>query len=463
MDTRTGDSMGEAVHVLPGEEYERLRSRLRGTLLRPGDDGWDRARAAWQLMADQRPDAVVEALDAADVVETVTAARRLGLGVAPQGTGHGAGALGALDGAILLRTARMDSVQIDPIARTATIGAGARWGDVLTRAGEHGLTAAAGMSPTVGVTGYLLGGGLGWLVRSHGLGADSILALDVVDADGRMLTIDAEQYDDLFWAARGGVLPAVVTSVTIRLYEVPVLHAGALMWPLDRAADVAHAWREWIASVPRGVTSLARVLRFPQLPQLPEPLRGRSFVAVEAAVQGEGADALLAPLRALGPEIDSIRPMAAAELVSVHGDPVDPSPAIGEAVLLAEITADAVDALIDVALSDAAGPLVSVELRHLGGAAAVDPARGALSGIAGEGLIYAVGMVAVPELAGPVAQAASAVVERMGPFASPQAVKTFTERPAAASALYGGAATRIREIVAAWDPDGLFRLVHPLE
>jgi len=460
MDARTGDP----THVLPGEEYDALRARLRGTLTLPGEEGWERARMPWQLLADQRPAAVVEALDAADVTETVVAARRLGLGVAPQGTGHAAGALGALDRSILLRTDGLDGIEIDPAGKTARIGAGARWGDVLARAAEHGLTAVAGMAPGVGVTGFVLAGGLGWFARSHGLGADGILSLEVVDADGRVRTVDGRQHGELLWAARGGVLPAVVTSLRLRLHEISPLHAGALMWPLDRAVDVAHAWREWIATVPEAVTSLVRVLRFPPLPQIPEPVRGRSFVAVEAAVQAdaEAADRLLAPLRELGPATDSFRAMSPVELGEVHGDPVEPAPALGDAVLIGEITADAVDALLEVALGAEGAALLAIELRHLGGAVAPRDREGALAGIEGEGLVYAVGIVPAPELAGPVRAAADALTGRMAPFASPRQVKTFAERPASADALYGPSADRLRAIVAEWDGDGVLRLAHPL-
>lgn len=461
MDVRTGDSTG----VLPGEQYAALAARLKGTLSLPGDGEWERMRGAWQLLVDQQPAAVVEAADAADVVETIHAARRLGLGVAPQGTGHAAGALGALGDTILLRTQRLDEVDIDAAAKTARLGAGARWRDVLDRAAEHGLTAVSGMAPGVGVAGFLLGGGLGWFARSHGLGADSILSLEVVDARGRVLTVDPRQHGDLLWAAKGGVLPAIVTSIVIRLHAVPALHAGSFMWPLERAVEVAHAWREWIMTVPESVTSLVRVLRFPPIPEVPEPMRGQSFVVVEAAMQvdAETAAALLAPLRTLAPEVDSFCETAPAELGALHGDPVDPVPALGEAVLLRKITADAVDAMLEVALGPQGAALLSVELRHLGGALRRGERDGALAGIEGEGLVYAVGIAPAPELAEPVRAAQGELVAGLSPFASPRMVKTFAERPAGTSSLYGEAADRVRQVMAEWDGEGTFRLAHPLD
>lgn len=448
--------------ILPGEEFEPLRTHLHGALTLPHQSGWDAARAAWQLLADQRPAAVVDAVDAHDVAETVAAARRLGLAVAPQATGHAATSLPGLAGAILLRTARLDQVSIDPVARTARVGAGARWGAVAAAAAEHGLAVVSGMSPTVGVTGFLLGGGLGWFARSHGLGTNSLRALEVVDAQGRTIAVDSGRNPELFWAARGGMLPAVVTALEIELHPLPLLWAGALTWPIERAGEVAHAWRDWIRTVPNSVTSLVRVLRFPPVPQVPAHLRGRSFVVVEAAIQADAAatDRLLAPLRALEPVADTFAPRQPAGLGDIHGDPQDPSPAWGEAVTLTAITAQALDAWLGAATAEDS-PFVSIEVRHLGGAVARG-GEGAVTSLPFEGLVYAVAIVPVTE-ALPVAQHASAkLVERLAPFASPRMAKTFAERPVAARRLYGDATDRLREIAARWDPAGLIRSGHPL-
>lgn len=451
--------------ILPGEHLHALRARLHGDLLLPGDDGWDDARRAWMLTVDQTPTAVVVAADEHDVAETVRSARLLGLRVAPQSTGHAAGTLstGGLDDTILLRTSRLNAVEIR--GDVARVGAGALLADVAAAAAPHGLAVVGGMAPSVGV-GLVLGGGLGWLARSHGLASASVRAIEGVDAHGRLIAIDETRHRDLFWAARGGSAPLVVTAIELQLHPLARVVAGNLLWPLERAADVVHAWREWIETVPESVTSLARVLRYPPLPELPEPLRGRSFVSVEAAVQGDAAAAaaLLQPLRDLAPEIDTVRPMAPAELATVHGDPPQPVPAHGDAVVLCEISAASVDALLGAALSPAAGPLLSVELRHLGGMLA--PGRvdaGAVSGIDGAGLVYVVGIVPVPEALEPVRAAADAVIAAVSAFASPVVPKNFAERPASAAVLYGDAVDRIRRVAAAWDPEGIIRTAHPLD
>lgn len=445
-------------------DLEDLRNRLHGDLRLPGESGWDEARAAWQLLADQHPDAVVDAADVHDIVETVRAARVLGFGVAPQSTGHAAGALPDLSGSILLRTSRLDGVTIDPVARTARIGAGAQWGAVAAATTEHGLAPVAGMAAGVGVAGLLLGGGLGWFARSHGLGSNAIVSFEAVDAQARVLTVDEHQHPDLLWAARGGALPMIITAVVIRLHPVPQLIAGSLMWPAERMAEVADAWRGWIGQVPRSVTSVLRVLRFPPIEQIPEPMRGRSFVGVEATIQedAETTEHLLAPLRALEPAQDSFAPMTAAGLAAVHGDPPDPTPAHGDSLLITEITSDAVEALLAVAAEPIAAPLLSIELRHLGGAVSNASVDGAVTTLDGEGLVYVVGMVPFTEALRPVQAAADAVISRLRPFGSTRQVKTFTDLPASADALYGASAQRLREIRSEWDADGMLRAAHPL-
>ncbi|WP_336649107.1 FAD-binding oxidoreductase [Microbacterium sp. MMO-10] len=456
--------------VLPGEHLHALGARLHGDLILPDDAEWDAARRAWILSADQRPAAIVVAADEHDVAETVRSARKLGLRVAPQGTGHAAGALPPLGDAILLRTTRLADVTVDPHARTVRVGAGAVWGDVVAAAGGHGLAAVCGMSPTVGVAGFTLGGGLGWLARSHGLGSQSLRAVEGVDARGERVRADATRNPDLLWAARGGSLPLVVTALELQLHSIAELWAGGLLWPIERTAEVVHAWRAWSDGLPDTVTTLVRVLRYPPIPEIPEAVRGRAFVGVEAAVaaDAESVAALLAPLRALEPELDSVRPMAPAELGSVHGDPVDPVPAYGDGLLLAELSAEAVEAFVRAALAPESGPLLSIEIRLLGGAvtpgrdASVDGVGAAVDGLDGAALVHAVGITPAPEAREAVRAAAEALRGALAPYASDRSVKTFAERPADPAALYGDRVGRIRSLAEAWDPERLILTGHPL-
>jgi FAD/FMN-containing dehydrogenase len=281
-----------------------LSSDIAGEVFVPGDPGYDQARRAWNLEVDLRPAAVVFPESAAEVVRAVRFARSLGMRIAPQSTGHGASALESLEGAMLLKLSPMRRVDIDRFARTARAEAGAEWQDVTVPAGAVGLAALAGTSPNVGVTGYTLGGGMGWLARRYGLAANSVTAVEIVTPDSRLVRADAEHEPDLLWAVKGGGgSVGVVTALEMRLYSVGAVYAGALYFPIQRAAEVLHAWRGWTDTAPDEVTSIGRILRVPPLPELPEALRGRAFAVVEAAYLGgpRAGARLMRPLEELGP------------------------------------------------------------------------------------------------------------------------------------------------------------------
>src|SRR5215472_9650289 len=288
--------------ALVSRHLEALRTAVTGGVFVPGQDGYDQARQAWNLAVDERPAVVVIAESPADVARAVRFARSREMRIAPQGTGHGSAPLEPLGGAMLLRTVRMRDVRIDPVTRTVRAEAGALWQDVTVPAAGHGLAALAGTSPNVGVTGYTLGGGIGWLARRYGLAANSVTAAELVTPTGQLVHADLEHEPDLFWAlCGGGGSVGVVTALEILLYPVTELYAGVLFFPVQRAADVLNSWREWTTSVPDEVTSIGRIVRIPPLPTVPNQLRGRAFALVEAAYVGEegaGAD-LIAPLRKL--------------------------------------------------------------------------------------------------------------------------------------------------------------------
>jgi len=221
--------------TMAGRDLQALRAAIAGQVFVPGEAGYDQARQGWNLAVDTRPAVVVEAGSAADVAQAVRYARAHGMRIAPQGTGHGAEPLEPLDGAMLLRTTRMRKVRIDPATRTARAEAGAVWQDVAVPAGQHGLAALAGSSPSVGVAGYTLGGGLGWLARRYGLAANSVIAAELVTPGGDLVRADAGHGPDLFWAVRGGGGVGVVTALEMRLYPVRELYAGDLFYPIQRA------------------------------------------------------------------------------------------------------------------------------------------------------------------------------------------------------------------------------------
>ena len=231
-----------------------------------------RRRQAWNLAADQRPALVAFPESADDVVAIVELRPPHGLRVVPQGTGHNATPLGSLEDMVLLQHRRGCAASIiDADGRRARVAAGTLWLEVTAPASEHGLAPLAGSSPDVGVVGYSLGGGVGWLGRKHGLAANSVLAIELVTADGRLRRVDADHDPDLFWALRGGGGSfGVVTAMEIALYPLPELYAGAMFWPWERSAEVMHAWREWTRTAPDEVTSSARIMQMPPIPEVPE-------------------------------------------------------------------------------------------------------------------------------------------------------------------------------------------------
>ena len=381
---------------------EMLKAMVAGEVVIPGDGGYDEARRTWNLVVDLRPAVVVYAESAVDVVRAVRFARSRGMRIAPQATGHGASPVEGLEGAMLLKTARMRRVDVDAVNRVARAQAGAEWEDVTVTAGEYGLAALAGTSPNVGVTGYTLGGGMGWLSRRYGLAANSVTAVEVVTSDGRLVRADADHEPDLFWAVRGGGgSVGVVTALEMALYPVSKLYAGALWFALERGAEVLHAWRQWTDTVPDEVTSLARLLRLPAVDEVPAALRGRAFALVEAALLGDagtGSD-LLRPLRQLGPELDTFATISPPALAQLHMDPEQPTPAVGDGAFLTELPAGAIDTVLALAGPGIDTPMQSIEIRHLGGALAREtPGAGAQPTIDAKYAIFAVGLTPTPEL-----------------------------------------------------------------
>ena len=455
--------MTETVH----NSQHPTAARQNLLVLRPGQDGWDDARQAWNLTADQRPAAVAMPRTAEEVVEVVSWARSQGMRVAAQGTGHAAAAHRSLDGAVLVKTSRLREVHIDPELRRARVGAGTTWSAVSNAAAEFGLATLAGSGPDVGVVGYTLGGGLSWLARRYGLAANGVLAVELVTAEGRQVRADAYHEPDLFWALRGGGGAfGVVTAIEFELFPVADVYAGTLFWPIERADTVLDAWREWSEAAPRDVTSLARLLNLPPLPEIPEPIRGRSFVAVEFAFLGDAADgaALLHQLRRLGPEIDTAGTIPAARLAALHMDPDHPVPGVGDGWLLDGFSAETAAALIASVGAGTGSPLMSVEIRQLGGAISQAPRdAGAVGSIDAPYAMYAVGMAISPDIENALHLRIDSLRDALAPWVSPRGYLNFRDQPGNSSDLFPAATfDRLRQIKTAYDPGDLFLSNHSI-
>lgn len=448
-------------------ELHALRAHLDVEIVLPVDAGWDEARLAWNLAADQHPAAVAFPETADHVVSIVEYAQQHGLRVAPQSTGHNATAIESLAGTLLVKTERMRDVTIDPVNRIARVGAGALWMDVTHPAAEHGLAALAGSSPDVGVLGYTLGGGVSWLARKHGMAANSVTAIELVTADARLIRVDADNEPDLFWALRGGGGSfGVVTAIEFRLLPISHVFAGMVAFPIERAGEVLHAWREWSYSVPDEVTSIGRILRVPPLPDIPEAVRGRELVVVEATVIGDEAYAaeLLEPLRALGAEIDTFGVMPVEMLQKLHMDPEDPVPGMSETMLLRELPAAAVDALVDVAGPGRQIPFLSVEIRHVGAAVSRrDPGSGAAR-IDSPYMMFGVGIAMGPEVIAAIEAYRPVLRAALTPFDSGKGYLNFVEDATDAANLFPDedVYARLRSVKKQFDPGDLFRSNHPI-
>lgn len=447
--------------LMPSLPLDQLTARCAGRVTTPDDPGYDAARLAWNLAIDQRPLGVLHAEGITDLVAAVRFAREHGVRVAVQATGHGAAALGPLDDALLVRTDRMRSVTVDPVARTARIAAGAQWNDVLAQSAPHGLAPLAGSAGDVGVVGFHLGGGLSFLSRRHGLAARHLLRATVVLADGSVQVTDAEQLPSLLWALRGGSGAfGVVAEIEIALHPAPELSTGQLFWPIERASEVLRAWRDWCATAPNSFTTSARMMRFPPDPMLPEPLQGRAFVVVDGAFLGpqETEDILLQPLRDLEPAMDLFGPSSIEQLTALHMDPPQPMPVASSHVLLDAAPDDLLDRLVDLAGPQADTALVVVELRQLGGAlAARGDDTGAVDAIDAAFALFAIGVPGmVPEDA--LTAQLDAIVDAAGRHAA-GTFANFAERIGSHTAP-AASLDRLRSLHRELDPDGLLLAAH---
>jgi FAD/FMN-containing dehydrogenase len=339
---------------------------------------------------------------------------------------------------------------------------------VTAAAAQHGLAVQAGAGADVGIAGFLLSGGISWLSRYRGLAVNDVLRLQVVGSDGAPRIIDHDHEPDLFWALRGGGGEfGVVTGFELRLHALPAVSAGTLFFPMERAGEVLHAWRRWTRTVSNRTMSCGRLLQFPPLPELPPQLRGRAFVAVEVAHQGDLAElnATVAPLRELGPGLDTIAEIPTAGLFALHMDPPGPTPARANGMPLNDVPPAAIDALVACAGHGSGSPLLSVELRQLGGAVAERPVdAGALGHLEAGFLMFAVGITPDAATATKVDAHVQLVEQALLPWAASIHYANFDERPGGGRNRFHDRTTleRLRAVKARVDPSGTFTGAHPL-
>jgi FAD/FMN-containing dehydrogenase len=284
-----------------------LAQSLRGELIRPTDPGYDDARAIWNGAHDRHPALIVRCAGVADVMRAVEFARSEELLVAVRGGGHSIPGFSTVDGGIVIDLSAMQGVHVDPVAQTARAQGGVTWAGFDHETQAHGLAVTGGLVSTTGIAGFTLGGGIGWLMRKHGLTADNLIGADVVTADGRLVHASESENPDLFWGLRGGGGNfGVVTSFDYRLHRVgPTVVGGAIFYPGEMAGEILRFFREWSLGAPDELTALVSLATAPPAAFLPEEAHGKPMVAIPAVYAGalEDGQRAVQPLRELGEPI----------------------------------------------------------------------------------------------------------------------------------------------------------------
>ena len=342
-----------ATRATASADLELLRESLQGVVIAPGDDSYDEARAIWNGMIDRRPACVARCTGVADVVSAVRFARERELLVAVRSGGHGVGGQAICDGGLVIDVSPMKGIRVDPRARTARAEAGVLWGELDRETQLHGLATVGGIVTHTGIAGLTLGGGIGWLMRKHGATVDNLISVDLVTADGDLLTASEDENPDLFWGVRGGGGNfGIVTSFEYRLHPVgPVLLAGPIFHPFEEAGQVLRFYRDFIAAAPDELTTIFDLSVAPEVPFLPEDVHGKPIVMVGACYAGAPEDGIEAvrPLKEFGtPIADLLEPKPYTALQSMF-DPLVPHGwhRYWKSVELPPLTDAAIDTLVE--------------------------------------------------------------------------------------------------------------------
>lgn len=351
---------------------------LQGELIRPGDTEYEEARRVWNGAVDKYPSFIARCASVEDVVEAVKFARSHTLPLAIRGGGHSGPGHSSVDGGLVIDLVKMRSIQVDPNARTVRAEAGCTLGELDRATQEFGLAVPAGQVTHTGIAGLTLGGGTGWLMRKYGLTIDNLLSVELVTADGRVLTVSDHENADLFWGVRGGGGNfGVVTSFEYRLHPVgPILPAGPVVYTLDIAADALRFYREFMATAPDELTAFAILATAPAAPPFPEHLHGKQVLLVDVCYAGPTEEGMrvLQPLKAYGmPDLDLIGPMPFTARQSL-ADASDPPGMLhyykGE--YLRELSDEAIETAI-AHFVDVPSPASAIHIARIGGAVARVP------------------------------------------------------------------------------------------
>jgi FAD/FMN-containing dehydrogenase len=433
-----------------------------GCLVEPADADYDRARAVWNGAIDHRPAAVAYATDADDVAAAIRAACSAELGFTIRAGGHSVSGQSVRDGALCIDLRALNAVEVDPERSVVRVGGGALLGELDAATQEHGLAVPAGQISHTGVGGLTLGGGLGWLMRHHGLTIDSLQAADVVLADGSIARASADEHPDLFWALRGGGGDfAVVTRFEFCAHRVgPTVLAGMLVYPWERAREAFRAGRDLMERAPEALGMFAVLLTAPPEEPFPPELQGRKAAILSVAWSGElgEGERVLAPLRAdCAPALDLVGPMPYVALQSMLDETAPHGHQFYDRLhYLERVSDDLIDTLV-AGFESVPTPQAHIITGWMGGAIDRVPPGGTAFGHRGVGaetwLIGASG----EEPVGPVRSWVRRVFEETAPYATGGTyINSLTSEQPIADAYGGDILARLVEVKRRYDPDGVF-------
>ncbi|GAA2727079.1 FAD-binding oxidoreductase [Cellulomonas aerilata] len=447
----------------PTLDLAHLREQVTGDVLTPDDDGYDDARRLAYGGLDPRPAVIVRVRDADDVRAALAFARETGLEVAVRSGGHSSVGYGTSAGGLVVDVRGLTGLEVDPVRRVAWAGAGVTTGEYTAAVAPHGLATGFGDMGTVGLSGITLSGGVGLLARKHGLTIDSLLAAEVVTADGRVLTVDAEHHPDLFWGLRGGGGNlGVVTRLQLRLHDVRSFLGGLLVLPAT--APVVAGVVDLALRAPRELTVIASVMPCPPMPFLPPEAHGRPVVLATVAWAGDPDEGrrVVDGLRALGtPVADLVAPQPYAALFPQMPAPPDPAPsALGRTLLRDSVDEATAGQVLDW-IAASPGPMRVVQVRVLGGAVAdVPPDATAYAHRDAPMMLNVASMYTDPGDRAAVHVAVTAMADRLRQ-GRPGAYVAFLgdEGPDGVRAAYpGGTWDRLAALKRRYDPENVFHL-----
>jgi len=440
---------------------------FQGELLRPQDAGYAEARRLWNGAIDKRPAVIARCTGAADVIAGIGHARSSGLPLAVRGGGHNVAGTASCDGGIVLDLSPMKGIRVDPVARTVWAEPGLLWGELDQATQATGLATTGGIVTHTGVAGLTVGGGIGWLMRKHGLTCDNLLGVELVTADGGLLRVDGGEHAELLWGIRGGGGNfGVVTAFQFRLHPVgPQVLAGPVLYSAERAREVLRAYRDWAADAPDDVSTVVNLRFAPALEIIPERLHGVPVATIVCCYAGADAaegERLLEPVRRLGaPLLD----LVTVKPYSAHQATFDATVPHGlhyywKSHYLDELGDGAIDAVVDHAWSHRS-PRSYTIMFQLGGAVRRVPEDA--TAFSGRGAGYALNINAVALDADECARQtdwARGLWEATGRFSNGVYMNFLGDEGAdRVRAAYGEAKyRRLAELKRAWDPDNLFRL-----